>query len=303
MPENSIEQLLDTIANSLSGLFTPENLRSYLDASQSVQGYSERNKLLILSRYPDTVKTESFEGWKQKGRYVKKGEKGIEIFAPKIVKLQKNQMPDGTDIVTETLKFVPAFVFDLSQTEGAEFAAEETEKKRFEDEFIYDSLRSMTPYKIQFGSAECCDDRRQEITFKMGLSDTEILQSLLRHIVHIAVKKEQRERWEKEILEEGVFYLLAVQFGLKTTLFAFESLTQFRKEMEWQDRLILLEKISESARRISARLNDRLEAIDKKKDGETKKKLPLNIRIKLAEEEAALRIIERRAQLERRSVF
>ena len=62
-----------------------------------------------------------FERWKALGRQVKKGEKGIAIFAPNIAKeSDSNGSPDKeADKATRKLYgFRVAYVFDISQTEG-----------------------------------------------------------------------------------------------------------------------------------------------------------------------------------------
>lgn len=49
------------------------------------------NSLLIMMQKPDAQLCQSFTGWKQMGRYVKKGEKGISILAPAPYKIEREQ--------------------------------------------------------------------------------------------------------------------------------------------------------------------------------------------------------------------
>src|SRR5437016_10563571 len=67
----------------------------------------------------------SFNRWKELGRYVKKGQKAIELCMPVTCKRTvKEQGPDGADVETEVM--FKRFVFRrnwfmLSQTDGAEY--------------------------------------------------------------------------------------------------------------------------------------------------------------------------------------
>lgn len=94
-------------------------MRSYLDIVSRFHQYSWRNVLMICSQCPDATRVASFQFWKQLGRYVRKGEKGIEIFVPVVQK----QTQDDEDDEQETafrpaIAFRSGYVFDISQTEG-----------------------------------------------------------------------------------------------------------------------------------------------------------------------------------------
>ena len=64
-----------------------------------------------------------FQTWKKDGRYVKKGAKALQIFAPVPTKYKKEvENEDGKkdEKEVEYISFKPTYVFDISQTEGAE---------------------------------------------------------------------------------------------------------------------------------------------------------------------------------------
>jgi hypothetical protein len=62
-----------------------------------------------------------YQTWKELGRYVKKGEKGIQIFAPIIAK-RRRQNTDDLESEANThpilIGFRPVYVWDQSQTDG-----------------------------------------------------------------------------------------------------------------------------------------------------------------------------------------
>lgn len=102
-----------------------EALKSYLGAMGRFHRYSWGNVLLINSQRPDATHVAGFHTWHDLGRSVKKGEKGIMILAPVIVKQrdQVNQVPvakesSKPDSVVRLAGFRTAYVFDVSQTQG-----------------------------------------------------------------------------------------------------------------------------------------------------------------------------------------
>jgi hypothetical protein len=88
--------------------------------------YSFGNILEIARQRPDATRVGGFWKWKELGRSVKKGEKGIRILAPIVgVRRKKDDeakaSADPAAINKPVLVgFRSAYVFDVSQTEGAE---------------------------------------------------------------------------------------------------------------------------------------------------------------------------------------
>jgi hypothetical protein len=71
--------------------------------------------MLILMQRPDAIRVAGFHAWKDLGRSVKKGEKGIGILAPMAI----TQAPTADDPdPSSKLRFRLVYVFDVSQTEG-----------------------------------------------------------------------------------------------------------------------------------------------------------------------------------------
>jgi N-terminal domain of anti-restriction factor ArdC len=61
-----------------------EALSSYLTAMAQFHNYSFQNILLIASQHPTATKVAGIRSWNELGRRVRRGEKGIMIFAPMI---------------------------------------------------------------------------------------------------------------------------------------------------------------------------------------------------------------------------
>src|SRR5260370_40420634 len=90
----AIEQLSQALERGHS-----ETLREYLAAIARFHRYSLHNIMLIAPQRPDATHVAGFQTWKQLGRYVKKGAKGILILAP--VLLRKDAETSDREAGTE----------------------------------------------------------------------------------------------------------------------------------------------------------------------------------------------------------
>jgi len=109
----AIEQLSQALERGHS-----ESLRNYLAAIGRFHRYSLGNVMLIASQKPTATHVAGFHTWHKLGRSVKKGEKGILIFAP-IVRAKSQSMEQiEIDGSSTALGFRTAYVFDVSQTDG-----------------------------------------------------------------------------------------------------------------------------------------------------------------------------------------
>lgn len=92
-----------------------ESLTAYLAAMGRFHNYSWGNVLLILSQKPNATRIAGFNTWKRLNRFVKKGEKGIVIIAPMLIKAKEETRQEEDRSI---LRFKAVFVFDVSQTDG-----------------------------------------------------------------------------------------------------------------------------------------------------------------------------------------
>ena len=113
------EEALSRLAKELEA-GKSEGLKSYLAAMGRFHRYSWNNVALIHCQRPDATRVAGFHAWHDLGRFVKKGEKGIAILAPMIVKVQSKDLekPDQSRGKAHVAGFRTAYVFDLNQTEG-----------------------------------------------------------------------------------------------------------------------------------------------------------------------------------------
>jgi antirestriction protein ArdC len=99
-----------------------EALTDYLNAMSRFHNYSLGNILEIARQRPDATRVAGFWTWKNLGRSVKKGEKGIRILAP-IMGIRKKKDEEAEKDITKQntailCGFRSTYVFDVSQTDG-----------------------------------------------------------------------------------------------------------------------------------------------------------------------------------------
>jgi len=101
-----------------------EALTNYLTAMSRFHQYSFGNVLEIARQMPTATRVAGFWTWKNLGRNVKAGQKGIRILAPIVGVRRKKDEEANKDITKQNervlLGFRNAYVFDISQTEGVD---------------------------------------------------------------------------------------------------------------------------------------------------------------------------------------
>jgi antirestriction protein ArdC len=97
-------------------------LREYLGAIGRFHRYSWTNTVLIQSQRPTATRVAGYHTWRDLGRSVRRGEKGIVIYAPVIAKTEPSRpalLPgERPPKPKEVVGFRAAYVFDIEQTEG-----------------------------------------------------------------------------------------------------------------------------------------------------------------------------------------
>ncbi|ADW70171.1 ArdC family protein [Granulicella tundricola] len=101
-----------------------EALTDYLTAMSRFHNYSFGNVLEIARQMPTATRVAGFWAWKNLGRSVNAGAKGIRILAPIVGVRRKKAVEAEKDITKQNervlVDFRNAYVFDISQTNGVD---------------------------------------------------------------------------------------------------------------------------------------------------------------------------------------
>lgn len=116
------------LEKGVEGLRDDAEFARYLDTMTLFHRYSPTNQLMIALQRPDATLVAGYNRWQDVGRQVKKGEKGIAIWAPKtrwVAEADANgneiRGADGKPVKKKVVAgYTVATVFDVEQTEGEE---------------------------------------------------------------------------------------------------------------------------------------------------------------------------------------
>jgi hypothetical protein len=111
---NSITERIKELAEATDAARMSEEMQRYLETCSRFHQYSPFNVWLILMSKPDASMVAGFQKWRSMNRWVRKGEKGIPILAPLLMR-EDPKDPASKEIIRG---FKVVYVFDLSQTEG-----------------------------------------------------------------------------------------------------------------------------------------------------------------------------------------
>ena len=114
-PGDRVRKLIEEVQAGVAQVQTSEDWKRWLDACAKFWKYSFFNQMLIAIQRPGATWVAGFQRWKELGRFVRKGEHGIRILAPLIMKVedQKTGLKEA-----RIVGFRSVCVFDAAQTDG-----------------------------------------------------------------------------------------------------------------------------------------------------------------------------------------
>jgi hypothetical protein len=215
--EKALEELAEALSQGRS-----ETLIRYLETMSRFHNYSFGNCMLIAWQRPDASHVAGFHRWKELGRFVKKGEKGIMILAP-MVKHRKAEPDVEPDDESPVIGFRAVYVFDVSQTEGEELP--EFSRVNGDPGETLAKLESLVrrrgielAYEEHLGGADGLS-KGGKIVLRDGLPPAEQF-SVLAHefaheLLHRAERRKETTRKVRELEAEAVAFVVSKAAGLE----------------------------------------------------------------------------------------
>ena len=147
---DKIKIFINDLANATEEAAADAKIKQYLNFFSKFRKHSFTNSFLIFIQNPNATHVAGFGQWRDKlHRSVKKGAKGITIYAP-IIKKNKddngNPTIDGDDRQIISI-FKPVYVFDIADTEAIDERGETPETPQwFDDNTPNETADELTKY-------------------------------------------------------------------------------------------------------------------------------------------------------------
>jgi hypothetical protein len=262
MSKFKTRELLEKLDKKIESVQSSEEFQSILETFSKFHSYSYHNSLLILTQKPEASFVAGFKQWQQKfNRYVKKGENGIAILAPfsykkRIEKTsndsEKAKDSDEENYVKKTY-FKPVYVFDVSQTEGADLPEIDTSLDN-KHQYLLNPILSLVNekgVKLKFESLKNGLDgysKGGEIVINKALNPTEKAAVIIHELAHeILHSREERAVLTKEVKEleaEAVSFVVMDHYNLEIK--SDQYLALYKESYDLKDSLKRISKLATS---------------------------------------------------------
>lgn len=274
MSGSSVASLLTLLQKGVNDLLHTRTYQDYLKTMSRFPQYSARNTLLIFAQRPDATWVAGYKAWQKNfGRQVRKGEKGIRIFAPYTYPLPDSD-PDHPKM---GIGFRSTTVFDLSQTEGKPLPKLNMPKLldgecSWLPEAVH-CLETCTGYTIKIETSSAngqIDYHTKTIVLGDHLSSLHCLKTLLHECGHALLHGQkssdsfsfflESRRDLREVEAESVSYVVCQALGVDCSNYSFSYLAQWKQNQPFLEQS--LERIAQTAKTLLTAL----EAVIKKND-------------------------------------
>ena len=297
-----LKEITDKLEQGVSDVFSSDNYKQFLDTMAKFPRYSVNNNILIMMQKPDAQMCQSFTGWKEMGRFVKKGEKGIKILAPAPYTIQREQTKlddrgnpmldkDGEPIMESVEIKVNAFkvvsTFDVSQTEGKELPTlgvdELTGGVDGYGTFM-EALKEVCPVPMTFeniegGAKGFYSQTEKRIAIQEGMSEAQTVKTAIHEMAHqklhaIENHGSKQTRGSKEVEAESVAYTVCQHYGIDTSDYSFSYVAGWSEGKEMPELKASLDTIRRAASEMITAIDEKVEELVTQKTQEQIAEVP-----------------------------
>ncbi len=192
-----------------------EAMLEYLDMCARFHKYSPNNIFLIQMACPYATQVAGFKKWRSMGRYVRKGESGIPILAPMLVKAE-NEDGDEEEVL---VGFKVVYVYDISQTEGKPLPEPPDWKSPEQNAILQKRLMQFAEnrgIKVEIGALR---GEAQGASFggRVVISSEAGTKTLIHELAHELMHRDDNRPSDRAIIEleaESVAYIVTRHFGM-----------------------------------------------------------------------------------------
>lgn len=290
--EAQLKDIMDKLEKGVIEVVSSEKYQQFLDMVAKFPRYSTNNCILIMLQKPDAQMCQSFTNWKELGRYVKQGEKGIKIIAPSSYTVQREQQKkdvsgkpifdlDGEPIMEIVEVKVNAFkvvnTFDVSQTDGKELPTIEAKELQGDvDKFamLFEALKQACPVPIEFeqiesGAKGYYSQSANRIAINEGMSEVQTVKTTIHEMAHqklhaLTSNNVEQSKSSKEVEAESVAYTVCQHYGIDTSDYSFNYVAGWSEGKELPELKASLDTIRRAASEMITSIDEKLEELSKR---------------------------------------
>ena len=251
---DQLKEITERLEQGVKDIFTSEMYTKYLLTMSKFHNYSFNNTLLIAMQRSDATLVAGYNAWKNKfNRYVKKGEKGIQIIAPAPVKereerekidkdtgltvLNENGEPEIEVVERVIPRFRVATVFDYAQTDGEPLPTLEVNEltARVKDyTLLKEAIEQVSPVPIRFGEIEGSakgyySHMDKEICVRADMGESQTIKTMIHEVAHAMLhdsdqmkqRGEEKDQLTKETEAESIAFTVCSALGIDTSDYSF----------------------------------------------------------------------------------
>ena len=224
------DRLLEELTAGVAELTTSDRWEHFLDVQSRFHRYSFLNTLAILLQRPDATRVAGFHTWRQVGRHVRKGERGIAILAP-VVRRVRVEDEDGTKhvLVGAPTAFRVVHVFDISQTDGDELPTIIDRLDGDDPGGAYTRLVEVA-HSLGYTVEEDylpgerngdCNFAERRIRVEVANSEAQQVKTLAHEIAHAILHEGFTDRALAELEAESVAFVVCRALGIESASYTF----------------------------------------------------------------------------------
>lgn len=286
---DQLKEITDKLEQGVAEVFSSDKYKQFLDTMAKFPRYSVNNNILIMMQKPDAQICQSFTGWKEMGRFVKKGEKGIKIIAPAPYTIQREQNKldesgrpmmdhDGEPIMESVEIKINAFkvvsTFDVSQTDGKELPSLSVDELMGSVDgygTFFEALKQSCPVPMTFeeipgGAKGFYSQTEKRIAIQEGMSEVQTVKTAIHEMAHqklhaIELGNKNLNRNSKEIEAESVAYTVCQHYGIDTSDYSFSYVAGWSEGKEMPELKASLDTIRRAASEMISSIDEKIEEL------------------------------------------
>ncbi len=221
----------------IGDVWSSESWARWLDTLAKFHDYSLNNTMLIAMQMPEATRVASYRSWQRDfDRHVRKGERGIEVLVPMVVKSKPGdaEAPRDDEETPERRRLVGfkvGHVFDVSQTEGEPLPAiaerVSSDVDRYDE--VMDAICAVSAYPVEVvdglpPETNGLFSRMGYIAIRAGMPQGQTVKTALHELAHSVLHDDpeaEPDRAMREVQAESVAYAVSAALGLDTSGYSF----------------------------------------------------------------------------------